>query len=905
MSDVHWESLKEIFNAALALPVQERRPYLLRASQGDVALQQAVESLLKAHEESDHFVDRPAFQAAAEMLIDDNEFATNQTIAHYRIVSLLGEGGMGKVYLAEDTKLSRRVALKFLARAFTKNQTRLERFEQEARAASALNHPNILTIHEISEADGRCFIATEYIEGITLRERLAQQIGISEASQIAEQIASAVVAAHKVGIVHRDLKPENIMIRHEDTLVKVLDFGLAKISDRPFRLDQEQSRGSEPTKFKTEHGAVMGTVAYMSPEQARGDDCDERSDIWSFGVILYEMIAGRSPFIADSSHEILSGILSEKATPPISLYAQDLPQRLEVLVAKALMKKSDERYQSAQDVLVDLRRLRESLQTAPSIEHTDSANLKAGSYKSAITQPVSAAKHITHQVKAHKRGVAAMAAIVFMAILTAVVFYGWRAKHAAAAAPQIKSLAVLPLKSLEANEDYLGVGIADAVIRKISQTGQLTVRPTSAVLKFIKADTDSLTAARQLDADAILEGTIQHAGDRLRVTVNLLRTSDGSSLYTDSFDLKPADVFSIEDKVSQQVASRLQVTFKSGQPRQFSAKYPTDPRAYELYIRGVTSLDERGYSVDGLAQMRTTIDYFKQSIAIDPNYVLSHSKLAFAYAWTSVSIEPGNAQWANLAREQIQQAEALDPNVAETHFARGYMLWTANEGYQTEAALRELQLAKQLNPNICSPDLPAILGHAGLDDLASSELQRALDIDPTSQSLKDLKLILPSLRADADAWFLERKNFPSGFERVEPWYYLRKGLLDDAEKAINERLRKSPDEPDLLFKQALLLALRGKFPQAEARVPDLLARIQLNSLRRHHATYDAACIYALAGNAAEAVKWLMETANIGFPNYALFERDPFLNRIRTKPEFIQFMSDQKAHWEKLQAEFGA
>ena len=909
MSDPHWETLKEMFHAALALAPQERAAYLDQASDGDLELRQAVEALLKSHQETNSFVDTPAYQAAAEMLLADNEFKANESVAHYRIISLLGEGGMGKVYLAEDSNLHRRVALKFLASNFTQDQDRLQRFEREARAASALNHPNILTIHEIGESGGHRFIATEFIEGETLRERLSTGLNTEDALEIAIQIASALVAAHRVGIVHRDIKPENIMIRRDDGLVKVLDFGLAKMS-RTSSIERAKSVDAHtPAQFKTGPGVVIGTVAYMSPEQARGAVVDARTDIWSLGVILYEMIAGTSPFIAATSNEIISAILSKSPAPQLSRYAHDAPGSLQEIVAKALAKTNDQRYQTSLDLLIDLKRAKHSLQTDKS---TDNAFLISGANATdpviTTTRSTSSAEYIALQVKAHKRGAIALATIVLLGVVSGVAVYEWRMKHTFAAAtvtPQIKSLAVLPLKSLDSGQNYLGIGIADAVIRKISQTGQLTVRPTSAVLKYVKEDTDSLSAARELNADAILEGTVQRAGDRLRVTVNLLRTKDGASLYTDSFDLTTADVFAIQDKVAQQVASRLQVNVEKDRQSQLIAKYPTDPRAYEAYIRGVTSLDERGYQEEAMPQMQSTIDFFKQSIAIDPKYALSHAKLAFAYAWTAAAIEPENSHWADLAKEQIKQAQELDPNLAETHVAHAYLLWTAYEGYQTEAAIRELLLAKQLNPNSCSPDLPALLGHVGLDDLALRELERALSIDPTSQSLKDLKLILPYIRADADAWYSERHKFPSGFARTDPWYYIRKGQLDDAQKAIDERMPKAPDEPGLLLQQSLLFALRGKSSQAEARVPAILARVEANNQSRHHLTYYAACIYALSSNSIEAVKWLRETANTGFPNYPLFERDSFLDRIRKSPEFINFMTEQKAQWEKLRAEFGS
>ncbi len=909
MSDAQWENLKELFHSALALPPHERSSYLKKCCGDNAALRQAVETLLKSHEETD-FVDAPAYQAAAAMLTD-GDLKAGQMVGHYRVVSLLGQGGMGEVYLADDTKLNRKVSLKFLTANFTQDDERVRRFEQEARAASALSHPNILTIYEIGEVDGRRFIATEFIEGQTLRERLRSGLDVQDALEIAIQVGLALTAAHRANIVHRDIKPENIMVRRDDGLVKVLDFGLAKVT-RTAAGEEKQQEQEVPAQFKTGRGVVMGTVAYMSPEQARGEAVDARTDVWSLGAVLYEMIAGSSPFIAGTSNEIISGILAKAPTPSITRNAPDVTKDLKEVVEKALNKDKEQRYQTSQELVNDLRRLKQSPALTISEPNSQNENPdptvsrepRSASAVSATTRPSSSAEYLVSQLRAHRRGALASVGIVLILLIAGIGIYAWRIKHSAAAtpAPQIKSLAVLPLKSLDSGENYLGVGIADAVIRKTSQTGQLTVRPTSAVLRYVRDDTDSLTAARQLNADAVLEGTWQRSGDRLRVTVNLLRTSDGVSLYSDSFDLTMADVFAIQDKVAQQVAARLRISFDAGQQAR-NERYPTDPRAYEAYIRGVTSLDERGYE-GSMPQMQTTIDFLKRSIEIDPRYTLSHAKLAFAYAWTAVAIDPGNSKWADLAREQLKQAQELNPNLAETHFAHAYLLWTGYEGFQSEAAIRELLLAKQLNPNSSSPDLPAMLGHVGLDDLASRELQRALDIDPTSQSLKELKTVLPYLRGDPDKWFAERQGIPSGFARVDPWYYLRKGLLADAQKAIDERLPKAPQNLDLLMQQALLLALRGDSGEAQSRVPGILSKIQPNNQGRHHSTYDAACIHALAGNSSEAVKWLRETAATGFPNYPLFARDPFLDRIRTSPEFIEFLIEQKARWEKNRQEFG-
>src|SRR5258706_4987310 len=429
MPDPHWENLKEIFHAAVALAPAERYTYLDHACGGNASLRQAVESLLKSHEETGNFVDAPAYHAAAEMLVDGLDLKAGKNIAHYRIVRLLGEGGMGKVYLAEDTKLHRRVSLKFLSTHFTQDHERLRRFEQEARAVSALNHPNILTIHEIGEVDGHRFIATEFIEGQTLRERLRSSMDIGDALDVSIQVASALVAAHRVNIVHRDIKPENIMIRHDDGLVKVLDFGLAKMSV-PRSSKAEIDREAETRmRANTAPGVVMGTVAYMSPEQARGDTVDERTDIWSLGVVFFEMLAGCSPFVAGTSNEVISAILAKTPAPSLARFAHDVPARLEEIVEKSLTKNRDERYQTSKDLLIDLKRLKQSLEPRPGIERSASpeikrnaqaATVKAAGEKAgmnvAIAPSTSSAEYIVGEMRRHKRGVLITAAVLLLII---------------------------------------------------------------------------------------------------------------------------------------------------------------------------------------------------------------------------------------------------------------------------------------------------------------------------------------------------------------------------------------------------------------------------------------------------------------------------------------------------------
>lgn len=468
--------------------------------------------------------------------------------------------------------------------------------------------------------------------------------------------------------------------------------------------------------------------------------------------------------------------------------------------------------------------------------------------------------------------------------------------------PTVRSLAVLPLRGIDPNDNYLGVGIADAVIRRISSSGQVMVRPTSAVLHYLNQDIDSLAAARELNTDAILEGNVQRAGDKLRVNVNLLKTSDGSSIWTDSFVLPSSDIFRAQDDVAEQVAERLKIRLAKPNAS-YPSRNPSSQLAYEWYLKGLYSLDQRLFDSADMEHMMETIGFFKRAIDIDPNYAVAHGQLAFSYAWMALFIDPDQPRWADLARQEITRAEELNPNVAEPHVAAGILYWGAYGEYNMELSIKELRLAKQLDPNFSGADLAAIYGHVGLEEQATVEYQRAVAIDPTSQALKGLSGILPYLRGDADGWFALGPEHPVEERELGPWYLLQKRSLGPAEKLITHRLNNPPSDTNLAILEALLFALKENFHDAEAKIPGALSSTSRNYEAYHHRTYFAACIFALEGKDDEAVKWLRETANTGFPNYPLFARDPFLDRIRQSPEFIQFLSEQKAQWERFEQEF--
>jgi len=464
---------------------------------------------------------------------------------------------------------------------------------------------------------------------------------------------------------------------------------------------------------------------------------------------------------------------------------------------------------------------------------------------------------------------------------------------------------VLPLKSLnrEAGEDYLGLGIADTIITKVSRVGRLTVRPTSAVRKYADQEVDSLEAARQLQADAVLDGTFLHAGDRLRVSVNLLRVRDGASLWAESFDMRFTDIFAIQDEVSKEVAERLRLRLGPAEQARLSKRHTANPEAYGYYTKAMYHFSKRGFYSGPQEETDAAIDLLKKAIELDPNYALAHARLGYAYAWMADFKEAGPGLIAS-AKEELRLAERLDPQLAEVHVARSFIAWSHYEDWQIEEALSEARLAKQLDPSLSNHVLGAIYYHVGLEEQAAKEFESALEQEPDSETVKLSYTLWLRNVARPDEWLaLNQRLFNRG---PDVRYYLEKRMLKEAAPLIEEAYAKNPDGPDgpePLRDKALLLALQGKHREAQAAVPRIMERVRRNK-SYHHYTYNNARVYALGGKGEEAVRWLRATVKEGFPCYTLFARDPFLDPIRKDPAFIQFMDEMKTRWEGYRREFG-
>jgi DNA-binding winged helix-turn-helix (wHTH) protein/TolB-like protein len=507
---------------------------------------------------------------------------------------------------------------------------------------------------------------------------------------------------------------------------------------------------------------------------------------------------------------------------------------------------------------------------------------------------------VVNQTRKHQNLIAVLAATAVLALVA--VYYFRQTSSPNGAAP--RTIAVLPFKSLDGETDeHLGIGIADTVIGKVSRIDGIIVRPTSAVQKYTNADVSSLEAAAQLGVDAVLDGTVQRAGDRLRVSANLLRANDGASLWTESFDVRLTDIFTIEDEVSKQVAARLQLKLNQVETARLVKRYTANPEAYEHYARGVQIFNDGRVGRYGNDRTRAAAEEFKRAVEIDPNYALAHAQLAYLYALIAVYYETGNPSFLGLAKQEMRAAEALDSELAETHLARYEIYFSVYENFQLDEGVRELQLAQRLNPNAGHIQMAHLYAHLGLEEPALRELQRAMEIDPTSDINRGRYITVQEMLGRTDEAIAASVRFFPDKPEHRPFYALLcSNRLEEAQKVLDAGFAKTPDDVNLQSSQILLLAVRGKLAEADAEIPKIVAAAKPGR-GFHHIAHDIAAVYALEGNAQKSVEWLQKAADAGLPNYPMFARDPNFERIRQEEVFVQFMANLKKRWDVYDREF--
>ncbi|UCF05239.1 MAG: protein kinase [bacterium] len=636
-----------------------------------------------------------------------------RTISHYKILDELGEGGMGIVYKAEDTKLRRTVALKFLSPRALGTEDEKARFIHEAQAAAALNHPNICTVYEIDEADGQPFIAMEYIEGRSLKDIIESgPLKLEEVQKIAMQVTEGLHEAHRSEIVHRDIKPANIMITGEGR-VKIMDFGLAKVSDR--------------TRI-TKEGTILGTVAYMSPEQISGEKVDTRSDIWSLGVIAYEMVTGRLPYKGDYDQAVIYLIMHD--TPePLTALRTGVPIELEQIANKCMQKDPAERYQTAADLMADFRRLgrvmREDLSASRSIVEPPPPQ------QPAPEEPVS-------DVPAHRmlRWLPCLAVAILIAVLAVTLiprYFGTSEKSVdEQPTTRLKMLAVLPFQNLGPPDDgYFADGITDAITARLAGLSGLGVISRQSAIQYKKGGRGTREISEELGVDYILEGTIQRERpsdptSRVRIIPQLIRCSDDIHLWADTYDEDMTEVFRLQSEIAERVARELDITLLEPERKALATKPTENLEAYEYYFRGI-EYGDKGVDVDA---PRESVRMFEKAVELDPNFALAWARLSEAYSFLYWMF--GDRDALVDAKAAVDEAMRIDPDLLEGHLALGFLYYYGSRDY--ERALEHFYKVQKQRPG--NGDANAAIGYIkrrqGKWEESLRYFERALKINPRS-----------------------------------------------------------------------------------------------------------------------------------------------------------------------------
>lgn len=864
MDNERWQKIERVFHAALQAEPSRRATILKDSCAGDESLRRQVESLLAHHEDAGTFLETPAFATAESS--DSGKpsstsggtacFAVGAVVAQYRVLGQIGAGGMGVVCKAEDTKLGRLVALKFLPETLVTDASVLERFQREARAASALNHPNICTIYDIAEHQGHPFIAMEYLDGRALKEHiLGRTLEADEISKLGIQIAEALSAAHSKGVIHRDVKPGNIVVTVSGP-VKVLDFGLAKLIG---------SQGADaPTKSLTETNAVAGTVPYMSPEQLRGRAVDARTDIYALGVVLYEMATGRRPFTAEISPQLIDDILNSLPPLPHDLNPK-VPLKLEEIILKCLEKDPEDRYQTAKEIAVDLRRM-----TAPT----------SGSQRLVTSRP----KRFGMLSRFNRIAIPILA-IAILALGGALLRTGYFNPN--------RSIAVLPFvdDSNDTSMEYISDGITEGVIDKLSEIPGLRVISRNSVFKFKGKEGDAQAVGRNLKVQAVLSGRIAHQADGVTISAELIDVSDGSQIWGRQFRYPISDLPRAQDELAAAILDKLKLHLDSTEEARLTNPTTGNSEAYQLYLQGRYHWNQRTS-----AGIKSSLTLFQQATEKDPNFALAYAGLADAY-------NMGNNLGVFTPRESMPEAKAaatkalvLDPRLGEAHAVLGQV--KSHYEFDFPGAQREYLKAIELNPNYANAHLYYAGGYLtpmGLHREAIAEMKKALELDPLSSPLNNYMGMTYLLAGDYQK-SVQQLQHTVDLDPTFPLahFFLASALIEIGkyEQSIAESEKgallggASPERASAVTAE-FLNAFRTGGPNGYWQ-----KNLQGTLQQQEHGdagTLDLAGAYARVGDKDKSVEWLQKAYEERNGDLTLVNSHPDYKNLRGDPRFVALL----------------
>jgi eukaryotic-like serine/threonine-protein kinase len=889
MESNRWRRIEEVFHLALQYHDSEREACLARMCGEDKSLLDEVRSLISSHELSGEFLDKPQLTAGLQLLsVRNAPSREGQTIGHYSLKERIGLGGMGEVYLALDQRLGRNVALKLLPASFNNHPDWVCRFQYEARAASSIAHPNITHVYEVGEADGQHYIAMENIEGVTLREYLRRaRLKPLEAIDITIQIARALAAAHAMGVLHRDIKPDNIMI-HRDGYVKVLDFGLAKSTGA---LTSQPDGTSTSSAVETGAGIIVGSPAYMSPEQARGLEVDHRSDLWSLGVVLYELLAQKSPFLSDTPSDTMAAILKTDP-PPLGLSVPELTEKIERVITKLLAKEAKDRYQSAESLIADLCNLTEEFKHRKTFKHE--SEISAGAHGSALVPSSSLKQQRSKQLaktvalipayvrsasKPTKLGLPALLLIALTSLL--ILRYSGYSAPETRASP-ITSIAVLPFANgnSDPNTDYISDGLSESLIERFSRLSRIKVIARNSSFKYKGKPADLKNVARDLGVQALVMGTVTQQGNDLQVSVELIDVNQATQLWTGQYQHEASNLPILLNDITRKIAAKLNLDLSTEELNLITRDQGGAGDAYEWYLKGRFYWNQLTEEA-----LDKSIECFNEAVTIDPQYALAYTGLANSYLVLGANYRSPEEAFPK-AELNAQQALEIDADLAEAHYtlaATRYLYYRDLSG-----AEKELKRSLELNPNY--PIANSLLCYVSLSrgdtKQAATYINSALELDPLSllfnvrlsniyyfqgDNERAIKLAHKILSKNASASFLYN-DIAIAYAQME--------RFDEALAASQRATILMGEDPSTLSTLGIIYALSGRASEARWVAGTLE---QLSKKRYVHA-YSIASIYGALGDKNQVFTWLEKAAK---------QRDAHILRIKVDPVFDKIRSDPR------------